>query len=95
MEEFQFGEAQRNIHDFFWGEYCDWYLEMSKIRIRSGDNSPIPIMSHVLEKILRILHPFLPFITEEIWQNLSTFIDEKNDNPPALMVSEYPLSNPN
>ena len=94
MEEFQFGEAQRNIHDFFWGEYCDWYLEMSKIRIRSGDNSPIPIMSHVLEKILRILHPFLPFITEEIWQNLSTFIDEKNDNPPALMVSEYPLSNP-
>ena len=94
MEEFQFGEAQRNIHDFFWGEYCDWYLEMSKIRIRSGDNSPIPIMSHVLEKILRILHPFLPFITEEIWQNLSIFIDEKNDNPPALMVSEYPLSNP-
>ena len=94
MEEFQFGEAQRNIHDFFWGEYCDWYLEMSKIRIRSGDNSPIPIMSHVLEKILRILHPFLPFITEEIWQNLSIFIDEKNDNPPALMVSESPLTNP-
>ncbi len=94
MNEFQFGEAQREIHDFFWGEYCDWYLEMSKIRIRSGDESPIPILVYVLEKILRLLHPFMPFITEETWQTLVQYLPGDPESP-ALMVAEYPIAETN
>ena len=70
MEEYQFGEAQRVVHDFLWGEYCDWYLETAKIRIREGDETPLPVLAYVLERLLRLLHPFMPFITEEVWQNL-------------------------
>ena len=70
MEEYQFGEAQRVVHDFLWSEYCDWYLEMSKVRLRSGDQSPIPVLAFVLERVLRLLHPFMPFVTEEVWQSL-------------------------
>ena len=89
MNEFQFGEAQREVHDFLWGEYCDWYLEMSKVRMRAGAESPIPVLAYVLERVLRLLHPFLPFITEEIWQNLAQRMDGEADSP-ALMVAEYP-----
>ena len=91
MNEFQFGEAQREVHDFLWGEYCDWYLEMSKIRMRSGDESPIPVLAYVLERVLRLLHPFLPFITEEIWQNLVRRMDGEAGSP-ALMVAAYPAA---
>ena len=90
MDEFQFGEAQREVHDFLWNEYCDWYLEMSKVRMRAGDESPIPVLAYVLERVLRLLHPFLPFITEEIWQNLVQYMDGEADSP-ALMVAEYPV----
>ncbi len=93
MNEFQFGEAQREVHDFLWGEYCDWYVEMSKVRIRSGDESPIPVLAYVLERVLRLLHPFLPFITEEIWQNLVQRMDGGADSP-ALMVAGYPAAEP-
>ena len=91
MNEFQFGEAQREVHDFLWGEYCDWYLEMSKVRMRAGDASPIPVLAYVLERVLRLLHPFLPFITEEIWQNLVQHMDGEVGSP-ALMVAEYPVA---
>ena len=60
MKEYQIGEAQRAIHDFLWNEYCDWYLEMSKVRIRNSDSSALPVLAFVLEKILRLLHPFMP-----------------------------------
>ena len=70
MEDYQFGEAQRVIHDFLWGEYCDWYLEMSKVRLDACDESPVPVLAFVLERVLRMLHPFMPFVTEEIWQSL-------------------------
>ena len=72
LTEFQFGEAQRRIHDFLWGDYCDWYIELAKIRLRAGDAvSPLPLLVHVLEVSLRLLHPFMPFITEELWQHLT------------------------
>ena len=72
MRGYQFGEAQREVHDFLWNEYCDWYIEMSKIRLRTEtDHSPLPVLAHVLEETLRLLHPFLPFVTEEIWTRLT------------------------
>ncbi len=88
MEEFQFGEAQRQIHDFLWGEYCDWYIEMAKIRLQANDNSPLPVLVHVLEKALRLLHPFMPFITEDLWHNLKK--QAKWITGESIMVASYP-----
>ena len=91
MRGYQFGEAQREVHDFLWNEYCDWYIEMSKIRLRSGsDPSPLPVLAHVLEKTLRLLHPFLPFVTEEIWTRLTTALPAASNRPDALIVAPYP-----
>ena len=91
MKAYQFGEAQRSVHDFLWNEYCDWYIEMSKIRLRSGDSpSPLPVLAHVLERTLRMLHPFLPFATEEIWSRLTEALPEVEDPPEAAMVAPYP-----
>ncbi|MBN1693429.1 MAG: valine--tRNA ligase [Dehalococcoidales bacterium] len=88
MDEFQFGEAQRQIHDFIWGEYCDWYIEIAKIRLQSNDTSPLPVLVHVLEKSLRLLHPYMPFITEELWQHLRKYIKEPKAE--SIMIAEYP-----
>ena len=64
---------------------------MAKIRIRSGDKpSPLPVLSHVLERTLRLLHPFMPFITEEVWQNLRAKLPFEGINVESIMVSEYP-----
>ncbi len=94
IEDFQFGEAQREAHDFFWNEFCDWYIEMVKIRLRSDDSeSPMPTLVHVLEQCLRLMHPFLPFITEELWQNLRQRVDTDDSMGPALVISKYPQSN--
>ena len=72
MEDFQFGEAARQIYDFIWAEFCDWYIEFAKIRLRSNEDepSPLPYLVNTLEKSLCLLHPFMPFITEELWQSL-------------------------
>lgn len=91
MLDYQFGDAQTAVHDFLWNEYCDWYIEMSKIRIRAGESpSPLPVLAHVLERVLRLLHPFLPFVTEEIWQTLTAILPQKDNKPDALIVAEYP-----
>ena len=84
-------KPSREVHDFLWNEYCDWYIEMSKIRLRSGsDPSPLPVLVHVLEKTLRLLHPFMPFVTEEIWTTLLEALPESPDQPDALIVALYP-----
>ena len=75
LESFELGDAQQRLHEFIWNDYCDWYIEMAKIRVRNGSEpSPLPTLAHVLERILRLLHPFMPFITEEIWQTLTTLL---------------------
>ena len=91
-EDFQFGEAQRQIHDFLWGEFCDWYVEIAKIRLRSrrGVISPIPILVYVLETSLRLLHPYMPFITEELWQNLKKRLPPDRQATESIMVAPYP-----
>jgi len=92
MEDFQFGEAQRQIHDFLWGEFCDWYIEIAKIRLRSGRDavSPIPILVYVLETSLRLLHPFMPFLTEELWQNLRRHLPSDQRGPESITIAPYP-----
>jgi len=106
FESYQYGEAGRQIHDFLWGEYCDWYIEASKVRLyepstgsghREGADTTVPqaVLLHVLETGLRLLHPFMPFVTEAIWQALPAPLlsspptrgDGRGD---ALMVTRWP-----
>ncbi len=74
MEGYQFGEAGRQIYEFLWGEYCDWYIEASKVALYGNDEKAKErtrhVLVYVLERALRLLHPFMPFVTEEIWQHL-------------------------
>ena len=94
MENFQFGEAERTTYDFLWGDYCDWYIELAKIRLRSPEAvSPVPVLVHVLETSLRLLHPFMPFVTEELWQNLKNNLPSSNIMGDSIMMSEYPMVN--
>ncbi|MDD4874349.1 MAG: valine--tRNA ligase [Dehalococcoidales bacterium] len=92
MKEFQFGEVQRQIHDFLWGEFCDWYIEITKVRLNadSGVISPIPVLIEVLEKSIRLLHPFMPFITEELWQNINSKLPVDAGRTESIMIAPYP-----
>ncbi len=92
LEGFQFGEAHRQIYEFLWGEFCDWYIEIAKIRLHTGGEvlSPIPVLVHVLETSLRLLHPFMPFVTEELWQNLKNRPVPELQAAESIMVAPYP-----
>ena len=87
MDHFELGVAAGKIYDFIWDDYCDWYIELTKPRLNSGDeaanHSAQQVLLYVLTEILKLLHPFTPFITEEIWQALP-------HEGEALMVQEYP-----
>ena len=91
LEAYEIGEAQRTIYEFLWGEFCDWYIEMAKIRLRKDEGpSPLPVLVHVLERTLRLLHPFMPFITEELWQRLVALLPKEGDLPQSIMIAPYP-----
>jgi len=93
MEDYQFGEAYRQIYEFLWGEFCDWYIEIAKIRLGSTEKqmpSPIPVLVHVLETSLRLLHPYMPFITEELWQNLKAHLPPDWQKAESIMIAPYP-----
>ena len=101
LESFELGDAQQRLHEFIWNDYCDWYIEMAKIRLRNGAGpSPLPTLAHVLERILRLLHPFMPFITEEVWQTLKSELPRETisgqgepvEPPESIMVAPYPTS---
>ena len=104
MEEFQFGEVEQQIYDFIWSEFCDWYVEIAKIRLRNphlalstdgeglGEASPLPFLVSTLEISLRLLHPFMPFITEELWQNLKQRLPNNDQMPASIMIAPYPIA---
>ncbi|WP_196599800.1 valine--tRNA ligase [Pectinatus frisingensis] len=88
LEDFELGEAARSIYEFIWNELCDWYIELSKARLYDKENSTARkvaqyVLGYVLEHTLRLLHPFMPFITEEIWQHIPH--DGK-----SIMLSPWP-----
>jgi valyl-tRNA synthetase len=89
LGDFQINEAGRLLYEFFWSDYCDWYLEMAKVRLRDGDRSPLPILADVLQSSLRLLHPLMPFVTEAVWQHLRGAVEGLK--PESIMVSPYPL----
>ncbi len=90
LDEYKFNEACHFLYQFIWHEFCDWYLEMTKLYLyREGDQKRQDLtrqtLLEVLDAILRLLHPFMPFITEEIWQQLPT----RKGNE-SIMVAEFP-----
>ncbi len=93
MDTFQYGEAGRQIYDFFWGEFCDWYLEISKIALYRGDaeakTGARTTLIKVLDESLRLLHPFIPFVTEETWGYLKAAVGDAAW-PAGLIVAPWP-----
>lgn len=92
LEEYRFNEAASALYQFVWHEYCDWYLEIVKSRLASGSSQDgrqagVALLRLGLETALRLLHPFMPFITEEIWQQLP-------HHGTSLMVAEWPKADP-
>jgi valyl-tRNA synthetase len=87
IEEFQFHEAGRTLYEFLWSEFCDWYIEAAKVRLREGAFDPVvpQTLAYVLERSLRLLHPFMPFVTEELWQRLP-------HGGPAVIVAPWPTA---
>jgi len=89
FDTFRFNEAALALYQFIWHEYCDWYLELSKVPLSADDaaakHTVRSVLAHVLEQGLRLLHPFMPFLTEEIWQTLP--IPKATD---SIMVAAYP-----
>ena len=87
MERYELGIAVQKIYDFIWDTYCDWYIELTKARLYSEDaqrkDTALQVLVYVLDQTLRLLHPFMPFITEEIWQSLP-------ERESALIVSKWP-----
>ena len=73
LEKYELGIAVQKIYDFIWDSYCDWYIELTKARLYSEDvdrkGTALQVLTYVLDQTLRLLHPFMPFITEEIWQS--------------------------
>ena len=99
INEFQLGEAGRQINDFFWSDYCDWYVESAKVQLQQGNErerrATAGILRAVLDQSLRLLHPFMPFVTEEVWQHLyrTSVADVAQWPAPALIVASWPQSN--
>lgn len=94
FDAFQYGEAGRRITDFFWSEYCDWYIEATKIRLTGDDPAArmaaLSTLVAVLEQSLRLLHPFIPFVTEEIWQHLKAAWPGSGSWGEALIIRRWP-----
>ncbi|MBS1248567.1 MAG: Valine--tRNA ligase [Chloroflexi bacterium] len=99
----QYGEAGRQIYAFFWSEFADWYLEISKGQIAQGGDRAyytVETLIRVLDMCLRLLHPFTPFVTEELWQHLRAALRDSpyagmiEDWPEALIVAPWPESRP-
>ena len=102
FESYQFGEAGRQIFDFFWSEFADWYIESAKLQLRAGGDRAFYTawtLMRVMDKLLRMLHPFTPYVTEELWGRLkktaiekSPFFTAEDGWGDALITAQWPLS---
>lgn len=89
LERFELGIAVAKLYDFIWDVFCDWYIEIAKIRLQSGEGSDTAkaVLVYVLTDILKLLHPFMPFITEEIYQAIP-------HDTESIMISKWPEYDP-
>lgn len=91
FDEFQFGEAGREMYNFIWNAFCDWYIEISKVALNGTDEI---LKKHkqdnlvwILDQILRLIHPIMPFVTEKLWLSMP-------HNGKSIMVASYPVAHP-
>src|SRR5690625_2508148 len=89
-DKYEFGEAGRYLYNFIWDDFCDWYIEMAKLPLYGEDEAKKQttrsVLAHVLDQTLRMLHPYMPFITEEIWQQLP-------HEGASITIAAWPKSN--
>ena len=94
MKEYRIGEIAHTLYDFFRSEYCDWYVEIAKIQLADEDLklNTQRVLRYVLDMSLRLLHPIMPHITEQVWQGLvGTYgLGSDVDMPSALVIAKYP-----
>ena len=87
-DKFELGIAVQKLYDFIWDVFCDWYIEISKIRLNSGDEKATQtardMLVYIMSNTLKLLHPFMPFITEKIWQTLP-------HEGESIMISQWPV----
>lgn len=89
LDNYGMGEAAKGLYEFFWGDFCDWYIELAKSRLQANEGSSKRVaqqtLAYVLEGILKLLHPFMPHITEEVWHTLTQIDDDR-----FLALQTYP-----
>ena len=83
IDQYELGLAASKLNDFIWENFCDWYIEIAKTRLQTGDENVQKVLCYVLSGAMQLLHPFMPFITETIWQALP-------HEGPSIMVSSWP-----
>jgi valyl-tRNA synthetase len=91
LENFELDESTRLLYEFTWKEYCDWSIEVSKPLLRSTETrtETIYVLAYVLDGLLKLMHPFIPFVTEQLWQGFPLRIEEKIGK--SLMLQPYPV----
>lgn len=96
LDEYRFNDAASDIYQFIWHEFCDWYIEMAKSDIKNPEiqKKVIECLLYTLDTSLRLLHPFMPFVTEEIWQKIPHIRRGDEKTGESIMISEFPKSLP-
>ena len=90
-EKFEFGEVARSLYNFIWNDFASWYVELTKVDLQAKNEyyeSTMNVLAYVLEAVIKLVHPFMPFVTEEIYQSLPTKKDE------SICISAWPTYNP-
>ncbi len=95
LNSFSLAQAASELYHFVWGDFCDWYIELTKPVFESGSDQEKEetraVLFYTLEKILKLLHPFMPFVTEELWQHLKAVVTDKAYWPESIMLADWPI----